>query len=430
MGVKGLQKYLKKRIAATREVLPPGSILAIDGIGYLFDIVRKSVDSQLSLGLGDYQQLDEIIRNELSALRAVGLNIVVFVDGPNTRFKKDTLEARREQREKEWDNLLLYLRSPKSIDKNMTFPNCPLLQTQFMETLSGSDVRVFECMDEADETLARFACTLNAENTYVDVSEERQRCFCYARDSDFCVFKDCPYIEFGELTISKSGITASHVWRRLQTATALGLSEKQFVDFCILIGNDYTSHFEEIRLLSSPGDTMDARIELLLEVISATDSDFELCFPDENLQQAINFSRDLYDLCNLSKYPYDQKQHVEHFVSLTSEEKKAITDVCKEYELSTLKASKSRYIPASAALFEAASRVEFLSRHDRYIPALREMYRRLCAKEMTATRRKLPTFEEYIAMYSFQLVYHQCSKIIQVFYYHVNNIALIIYLFV
>ena len=102
MGVKGLQKYLKKRIAATREVLPPGSILAIDGIGYLFDIVRKSVDSQLSLGLGDYQQLDEIIRNELSALRAVGLNIVVFVDGPNTRFKKDTLEARREQREKEW----------------------------------------------------------------------------------------------------------------------------------------------------------------------------------------------------------------------------------------------------------------------------------------------------------------------------------------
>jgi hypothetical protein len=49
----------------------------------------------------------------------------------------------------------------------------------------------------------------------------------------------CPYIKFGD--ISEDG-TSALVWHRRDVAEKLHLTEEQFVDMCIYMGNDYTKH--------------------------------------------------------------------------------------------------------------------------------------------------------------------------------------------
>ena len=368
----------------------------------MFDIVRQSTDSQLSLGLGDYQQLDEIIRRELTTLIAIGMKIVVFIDGRNTRLKSDTLEQRREQREAEWDNLLVYLRSPKRLEKNMKFPICPLLQTQFLDSLRGSGITVFECDEEADQSIAKYCSNLNEMDDTVS-------CFCYGKDSDFFAFRDCPYIELGELKVSKRGsVVASHVWRRSRTAASLEISEKQFVELCILVGNDYTGKIlkeEHPQLEESPENQ--SRIDTILQMIAASGVDFQVSSKDDSFQLAVEFSRDLYDLRDLSKYPYDIRQSVEQFVSLAPTE---IVSVAEHFEAF----SRSEDSDIVAAILAATSQVDFFSRNEIYISALLEMIVRVRNGETSAPRRSLPTFEEYVAMHMFQLIYHECRKLAQV----------------
>lgn len=165
--------------------------------------------------------------------------------------------------------------------------------------------------------------------------------------SDFLVFRDCPYIQFSDLEVEVLGdgtgkrkgpimaqAKATHVWRRSTTAARVGLSEESFVEWCILMGNDYTgtnafnrSMFEALpdmspviagiegeeggegekegdeeeeeregkgkaatqihfRNCASPEYLMD-----LYEVIKVNDSNCRLSSRTEELQLAIEFSR-------------------------------------------------------------------------------------------------------------------------------------------
>ena len=60
--------------------------------------------------------------------------------------------------------------------------------------------------------------------------------------SDYLAFKICPYISFADLEVGEDTLVmvAKHIWRRKITSNMLGLNEMQFVEFCILLGNDFT----------------------------------------------------------------------------------------------------------------------------------------------------------------------------------------------
>jgi hypothetical protein len=84
-------------------------------------------------------------------------------------------------------------------------------------------VSIVECETEADQDIA-IAC---AEGN-IGCPFGKETFFCCGADSDFYVFRDCPYIQLSdlEMTSSKekelqggaSGLTVKKVWRRRTTA--------------------------------------------------------------------------------------------------------------------------------------------------------------------------------------------------------------------
>ena len=132
--------------------------------------------------------------------------------------------------------------------------------------------------------------------------------------------KSCPYIKFGNIFPPNSlnkGASAI-VYRRSKIANALELSEAQFIEFVILLGNDYTSQFlrsdyiiisneENVQVSTeSLPEGYSLRVsEQLLEFIQMMGHGCILSSNNPQLQQAIEFSRTLYELGDISKYPVD-----------------------------------------------------------------------------------------------------------------------------
>eukprot|EP00598_Pedospumella_elongata_P013625 CAMPEP_0184994218 /NCGR_PEP_ID=MMETSP1098-20130426/48430_1 /TAXON_ID=89044 /ORGANISM="Spumella elongata, Strain CCAP 955/1" /LENGTH=867 /DNA_ID=CAMNT_0027520229 /DNA_START=522 /DNA_END=3125 /DNA_ORIENTATION=- len=74
------------------------------------------------------------------------------------------------------------------------------------------------------------------------MSTSSPKCFAYApQDSDYIAMKDCPYIEFGSIEVGAAGCVSAIVWSRAEVSRELRLSEEQFLDFVLFLGNDYTA---------------------------------------------------------------------------------------------------------------------------------------------------------------------------------------------
>ena len=150
---------------------------------------------------------------------------------------------------------------------------------------------------------------------------------------DFLAMKSCPYIMFGTIARSysigtvRNNMTTAIVWRREILSETLGMTESQFIEWVLLIGNDYTKHFY-LSSTFSPylGDDLvacgdpetccgDPRIELqnwqladrnrlskLRDFILSKDPDFLLTSALEDLEAALLYSRGLYNLENIKEY--------------------------------------------------------------------------------------------------------------------------------
>lgn len=135
--------------------------------------------------------------------------------------------------------------------------------------------------------------------------------------------RDCAMIKFGEFAGGTAGTgPAFHVpvWRRRTVSAALGLSEHQLVEFCILLGCDFTAsrdlhnNYADYRTSfegeSAPAGAASGQFELeggtfgfkafscLLSQVRAQGSTFCLCAVEENvpLQLAIRYSRAFFNL--------------------------------------------------------------------------------------------------------------------------------------
>ena len=168
---------------------------------------------------------------------------------------------------------------------------------------------------------------------------------CYFVRRDFFLFKDCMFVLFGDLEVTPSEDSmslethAQHIWRRQDIAEQLGMSEESLIDWCILIGNDFTVEYSRdmycegtlisrhsanvivasagesnnhthssqprgSRMPSPPADTLlsshsVAAIHMLKDIAKSHLACSRLYSSDMVLQYAIECSRDYYNMREL-----------------------------------------------------------------------------------------------------------------------------------
>ena len=186
-----------------------------------------------------------------------------------------------------------------------------LQSSQILRGMEGK-VKMVECTYEADHHIAQFCARVNKN---CDIGKEKA--VILGCDSDFMVMRGCAYIWLNRCSRSKSGYwkdlvsgnVDGKIWRRKNIAASLGLSEENFREFCIMLGNDYTNIYEWSDF-DTFGDTSitqtgpaATRTAALLEAFIAAAGGKEgtklvlvSSSGNSDLQYAIDFSRAMYEL--------------------------------------------------------------------------------------------------------------------------------------
>ena len=134
--------------------------------------------------------------------------------------------------------------------------------------------------------------------------------------------KDSPYIKFGTIRFDDDGGLSACVWRRKVTCELLQISERQFVELCIYLGNDFSDVYDK-GLFTKP-HISDLSVYALCGKALA---DHMLSSADPELQRAIEFSRDFYELRDLTHYDYDAKVVYRSIYTLSEEQELALREV-------------------------------------------------------------------------------------------------------
>jgi len=219
MGVEGLTTYIKNNVPILREKIVKGRNLHIDTNGWVFEIMG---DRFLA---GDYATMDKRIKTRVKLWRSYGLVPIAYFDGDSGSIKQKCVHKRKEQKLKAYDKIREYCEGEKKkMYMNKKLPCPPMVFEQIISTFGGIGVKVVQCRGEADVYIAKCA--------------HEDKGYCYAKDSDFFMFSGINYIEFNSI---KSNTVS--VWRRSYIAEQLNITEEQFVELALLLGNDYTKHF-------------------------------------------------------------------------------------------------------------------------------------------------------------------------------------------
>lgn len=94
--------------------------------------------------------------------------------------------------------------------------------------------RQIYCKSEADPRLAADAAAASAAGEDAIV---------FGRDTDYCFFRGCAYLEFGSLRILPENIATGKVISRNLISKTLGIPEVALVEWACYAGNDYTKPF-------------------------------------------------------------------------------------------------------------------------------------------------------------------------------------------
>lgn len=338
MGIRGLKNYLVKKLdgVVAPTALPPNATLVIDGDGWVFQLIETSHEFRPELG-GCYSSFEESVSAEINRLRSCGLQLLVLFDGPEQRMKDRTKLCRAADREQEWAKFYDFCEEGVKHSATDSFPLPPLSKKQLVATLKNIGVSSKICKGEADQDIAK---AVQSGNKGLNVGEEMF--FAYGRDSDFYAMKDCPYLDFGTVTATECEEAFSspmrmratptkasllrqkpthqahaRVWRRSEICEALGVSESQFLTWAMLVGNDYTGHFDRttafnLNLPSQLSNFSSTTLDALLEAVAATEEGFVLCASPEldaeqsaAVQLTVDYSRAIYELQDIDHFPLD-----------------------------------------------------------------------------------------------------------------------------
>lgn len=334
MGVKGLRSAIEhhfKRVASDAPTtpsdihfLPYGATILIDGYGLLFYILEHKItlDAFRREYQGNYLILDKIVKTMLNEwmLNTNGMTFKIYFDGESHIMKSDCDAGRSEQLIGQWQSFNDAV-SDYAIQhiKQNDMPIPPLSMELMKEAIKTFDkIDTIQCVAEADSILANDCSLHNSMHIDICREDELEMCYVIGNDSDFLVYSNIAYIEFSHFDFF-NGI-AEKVWRRSETAAAFDMTENQFREWCILIGNDYTSHFSRSLYCDLDIEMMEEErhnhresatevnrmgyesIMKLKSYLNELPDDFQLSSDDAMLQQAILYSRGLYDLIDASNY--------------------------------------------------------------------------------------------------------------------------------
>jgi hypothetical protein len=160
-------------------VLPAGSVLVIDGSGFLFYVLEACGESGAALLGGDYNAFSTRAKREIKNLTQMGLRIEFFFDGEADIFKDMTQVRRAEQRETMWFELYTSCRDRKLTMAHKDLPLPPLLMDQLKEVLRADfkSVGVTHCEGEADHAIATYVKRKNGGRPIHECPY-----YCYGRD--------------------------------------------------------------------------------------------------------------------------------------------------------------------------------------------------------------------------------------------------------
>lgn len=331
MGIRNLKSTLKRLSNVTEfDSIPSNSTLLIDGNGFIFYIIELLLEKNeihYQFG-GRYDIIIEMTKQEILKLESFGLNLIFYFDGNFTRFKAKTLEKRRIQDQLRWKELYKLCQSLENIFydeylnlvKKAELPKPFLFSQQFRMVLSQLGVAIHICDDEADQNIAIACMQLNKANNH------EYKYFCYANDTDFLIFNNCPYIEFGGICgIDKSNlrIIVKKLWLQNDVCKMLSMSDEQLIEWVIFVGNDFFDEDHRKKLnfnisninfinieefLNQHKNLLELRdfILFLWSIPRANPYKPLIYSKDANVQLSIDYTRALYNLQSLIVFPYDK----------------------------------------------------------------------------------------------------------------------------
>ncbi|KAH8071535.1 hypothetical protein JL720_11420 [Aureococcus anophagefferens] len=232
MGVRGLKKLAKKH--GTIAIVPRGATLHIDASGLMGVLLRGD---RFEYG-GAPHALEAALADFLLGLLDRGYACSVYRDGSGRRMKARTAAKRLAKRAEEWAALERYARrgaddaAPRRPVEELPAPY--LAKKVFgaaldrLALLGDPRLTVVRCVEEADPEIARAAA---ADGGYV-----------LGEDSDYLLFRDVNYVSLDDGRRLLDGKPVA-VYTRAALAASLGLSEDVLVELALLLGNDYTGHF-------------------------------------------------------------------------------------------------------------------------------------------------------------------------------------------
>ncbi|KAH8060933.1 hypothetical protein JL722_4223 [Aureococcus anophagefferens] len=209
MGVRGLKKLAKKH--GTIAIVPRGATLHIDASGLMGVLLRGD---RFEYG-GAPHALEAALADFLLGLLDRGYACSVYRDGSGRRMKARTAAKRLAKRAEESFGAALAKKVfGAALDR--------------LALLGDPRLTVVRCVEEADPEIARAAA---ADGGYV-----------LGEDSDYLLFRDVNYVSLDDGRRLLDGKPVA-VYTRAALAASLGLSEDVLVELALLLGNDYTGHF-------------------------------------------------------------------------------------------------------------------------------------------------------------------------------------------
>ena len=148
MGVHGLERWIDERGSDVCNLhqLPAGCRVLIDGSGLCFHLLRGSA---AATWLGDYAAFGEAATALFSGLRLAGLSPEVFLDGPASHFKSETLRSRRTERDIRSERLQAKCLDGACFEASEMFEP-PMMWQQLAASADAAGVPVRHCEGEAD----------------------------------------------------------------------------------------------------------------------------------------------------------------------------------------------------------------------------------------------------------------------------------------
>jgi hypothetical protein len=297
MGIKKLKTFLaQNEVEPGPSALPPASHLCIDGFGFMIFVAKQTTSDCFRPDLGGcYDAYARTLTEYIQKLGDRGVTVSVFIDRyTDLPFKGAELKIRSLSKNREWMKLCYALSKAKgeayNIPDSTTFAT--MMKCQFLATLKDLGITAIKCHGEAELDIAR---VIRIQNS---IPGNNKSYFAYGDDTDFLVMAAVPYIEFGKIEFAEEQVQAP-VWQRSTTAAALSLSEQKFVEYCLLLGNDFTYEYPASMMFSSSSTTIIRdgirKPAKSLDFVLSEPEGFILCSFNERLETCLQYSRLFYN---------------------------------------------------------------------------------------------------------------------------------------